>query len=189
MPLPRVSDFGYSSLVLQHDGSVALPMSKPWNAPEVLHHVHTWSLEEAKGADAYSMGLVCLWWLFGDKLASQQGARDADIFFTERGIALVQDWKKDGQIAELATRMIDMEADMDKRDQSFWRSFFEATFLQDGVKRCQDIITCLGNLRRSRVVDAAPCVDEITGDPIQDASVRPPRDFKVRAYQQWAFNC
>jgi len=116
MPLPRVSDFGYSSLVLQHDGSVALPISKPWNAP-------------------------------------------------------------------------DMEADMDKRDQSFWRSFFEATFLQDGLKRCQDIITCLGNLRRSRIVDAPPCVDEITGDPSQDASARPPRDFKVKAYQQWAFNC
>lgn len=184
MPFPRISDFGYSSLVLQHDGSVALPISKPWNAPEVVHHAHIWSLEEAKGADAYSMGLVCLWLLFGDKLTSQQGAQDANIFFSEHGIALVQDWKKDGQIAGLVTRMIDMEADMDKRYQSFWRSFFQATFLQDGLKRCRGIITCLGNLRRNRVVDAAPYVDEMAGHPIQDASVGQPRDFKVIAYQQ-----
>ncbi|KAI9775066.1 MAG: hypothetical protein M1839_001458 [Geoglossum umbratile] len=66
-PFPKVSDFGYSTLVAKEDDLIQLPISKPWNAPEVHHRGNKYHLTEAKKMDSYSFGILCLWILFGNR--------------------------------------------------------------------------------------------------------------------------
>ncbi len=64
--LAKVVDFGYSGLSPDRleDSKFQLPISEPWNAPEV----HEWSskfiLDDARKTDVFSFGLICLWILF-----------------------------------------------------------------------------------------------------------------------------
>ena len=63
----KVTDFGYSTLTMGESGTVLLPKSRPWNAPE--HHFGEFTAHEAKKTDVYSFGMLCLWVLFGDCLS------------------------------------------------------------------------------------------------------------------------
>ena len=63
----KVADFGYSTLTVGGSGTVFLPKSRPWNAPE--HHFGEFNTQEAKKTDVYSFGMLCLWFLFGDRLS------------------------------------------------------------------------------------------------------------------------
>ena len=63
----KVADFGYSTLTVGESGKVFLPKSRPWNAPE--HHFGEFNVQEAKKADVYSFGMLCLWLLFGNRLS------------------------------------------------------------------------------------------------------------------------
>ena len=49
------------------NGKVILPKSRPWNAPE--HHFGEFNAQEAKKTDVYSFGMLCLWFLFGNRLS------------------------------------------------------------------------------------------------------------------------
>ena len=63
----KVADFGYSTLTVGESGMVSLPKSRPWNAPE--HHFGGFTAKEAKKTDIYSFGMLCLWFLFGNRLS------------------------------------------------------------------------------------------------------------------------
>ena len=63
----KVTDFGYSTLTVGESGKVILPKSRPWNAPE--HHFREFKVQEAKKTDVYSFGMLCLWFLFGNRLS------------------------------------------------------------------------------------------------------------------------
>ena len=63
----KVADFGYSTLTVGESGNVFLPKSRPWNAPE--HHFGEFKVQEAKKMDVYSFGMLCLWFLFGNRLS------------------------------------------------------------------------------------------------------------------------
>jgi len=60
----RVTDFGYSSRYSNDNDHLTLPISLPWNAPEVDRPNREWTPSEAKQADLYSFGMLCLWLLF-----------------------------------------------------------------------------------------------------------------------------
>lgn len=48
-----------------NDGDlIKLPISVPWNAPEVDRLNRQWTPSEAKQADLFSLGMLCLWILF-----------------------------------------------------------------------------------------------------------------------------
>lgn len=65
----KVIDFGYSGLSLERveDSKFQLPISRPWNAPEVTEWSSAFILDDARKADIYSFGLICLWVLFHNK--------------------------------------------------------------------------------------------------------------------------
>ncbi len=48
------------------DAKVDVPISWPWSAPELDENQHDLSIAEAKATDIYSVGLLCLWLLFGE---------------------------------------------------------------------------------------------------------------------------
>ncbi|KAL8689078.1 MAG: hypothetical protein Q9218_005167 [Villophora microphyllina] len=63
----KLCDFGFSSLFGNHQENleIDLPVSHPWNAPELCHNRYGLSTVEVRRADIYSVGLVCLWLMFG----------------------------------------------------------------------------------------------------------------------------
>jgi serine/threonine protein kinase len=65
----KVADFGYSGISLERaeDAKFHLPVSQPWNAPEVTKWNSVLVLSAARNADIYSFGLLCLWTLFHDR--------------------------------------------------------------------------------------------------------------------------
>ncbi|KIV99995.1 uncharacterized protein PV09_08352 [Verruconis gallopava] len=73
--MTKVVDFGYSglSLLRSEDSKFQLPISRPWNAPELTECNSEFSLDGARKADIYSFGLLCLWILFYDRFESVQG--------------------------------------------------------------------------------------------------------------------
>jgi serine/threonine protein kinase len=68
----KVTDFGYSTLATDKEGTVFLPMSRPWTAPE--HHFRGFEPSAAKKTDVYSFGMLCLWVLLGSVDRGQNSA-------------------------------------------------------------------------------------------------------------------
>jgi serine/threonine protein kinase len=70
--IAKLADFGYSTVSVNRtaEGQIRLPVSRPWNAPEVKSWEDTFSLHLAKLADAYSFGLLCFWLIFHDFITS-----------------------------------------------------------------------------------------------------------------------
>lgn len=60
----RLTDFGYSSRFMSSEDRLRLPISPPWNAPEVDRLGRLWTPDEAKRADMYSLGMLFVWILF-----------------------------------------------------------------------------------------------------------------------------
>ncbi|KAL8680134.1 MAG: hypothetical protein Q9186_003658 [Xanthomendoza sp. 1 TL-2023] len=67
----KLCDLGFSSLFAnQEDVKLDLPISHPWNAPELSKNGQFGlSVVEAQRSDIYSVGLVCVWLLFGKGVA------------------------------------------------------------------------------------------------------------------------
>ena len=65
----KVADFGYSTLaVSEHEfGKNFLPKPKPWNTPE--HYFGWFTAQEAKKTDVYSFCMLCLLFLFENRLS------------------------------------------------------------------------------------------------------------------------
>jgi serine/threonine protein kinase len=60
----RVTDFGYSSRFTNDEDRLKLPISVPWNAPEVDRLNREWTPSQAKQADLFSFGMLCVWLVF-----------------------------------------------------------------------------------------------------------------------------
>ena len=60
---PKLIDFGYSCFTQGRDEKLSVPKSEPWNAPEYDSNEGRFSVQDAKKADVFSFGLMCLWTL------------------------------------------------------------------------------------------------------------------------------
>ncbi|KAL6690371.1 hypothetical protein J3F84DRAFT_389935 [Trichoderma pleuroticola] len=90
----KVADFGYSTLFAQDIdvAEVVLPTSWPWTAPEI-EDCSTVTFEQAKQADLFSFGLICLWTLSHDVLphGQSQGQNEPDPH-------IMWEWKRRGNL-------------------------------------------------------------------------------------------
>jgi hypothetical protein len=87
--IPRVSDFGYSTIAASQDDSntIILPRSTPWNAPE--HGFHRVSYKTAKKMDIYSVALLCLWLIFHEEVS---GSAILPVEATEANVVERSSW-------------------------------------------------------------------------------------------------
>jgi len=100
----KVTDFGYSTLASGAEGGVFLPKSKPWNAPE--HHWGEFKVPDAKKADIYSFGLLCLWVLFGS-IPSPQSSTEYT-FDTSTGLCtLLELFEESDKVEHIACRLVE----------------------------------------------------------------------------------
>ena len=65
----KLADIGFSTLASkEHDDTgIDIPISRPWNAPELSEKQHGLSFSAAKATDVYSVGLLCWWLMLGEK--------------------------------------------------------------------------------------------------------------------------
>jgi serine/threonine protein kinase len=68
--VPKIADFGHSSLGRTDDAYVKLPFSPFFNAPD--YHEHYFHLRDAKKFDAYNFGLIVYWLLVGRKMGLEE---------------------------------------------------------------------------------------------------------------------
>ena len=78
--MPKLTDFGFSTSGAKEN--ITLPVSHGWTAPEVvIGSQKLWSFAQAKQADVFSLGLVCLWLLDDLHLSLIQASESpADVF-------------------------------------------------------------------------------------------------------------
>jgi serine/threonine protein kinase len=69
----KVADFGYSRAYTSSEDKFAVARTTPWCAPEVNERSDGYLGHEAELTDIYSFGMLCLWMIFADELASQFG--------------------------------------------------------------------------------------------------------------------
>ena len=68
--VPRMADFGYSTIVQNDDNeTIKLPRSRPWDAPE--HTFGPCNFVAASRMDIFSLGMVCLWLLCHQKAGEE----------------------------------------------------------------------------------------------------------------------
>lgn len=96
---PKLIDFGYSCFTQSQDQKLSLPKSEPWNAPEYDSNEGRFSVQDAKKADLFSFGLMCLWilssvglvktWREGIEESRISAAREIE---TLKSSGLLQSW-------------------------------------------------------------------------------------------------
>jgi serine/threonine protein kinase len=134
----KVADFGYSTVTAGGEGSVFLPKSRPWNAPE--HHFEKFVASEAKKTDVYSFGMLCLWTLFGKMRIP--GDNTEYTFGTSTGPhTSLEKLKYDDKIVHIAKQLIEsvLPADFDEQRRIHLKEFFSLTIFLEPEKRTSDL--------------------------------------------------
>lgn len=133
----KAIDFGYSSLFMPDSGTIIMPFSEFWTAPE-QHHREILPVQ-ARRMDAYSFGMLCLWLFFYNK--SEDGDRN---FRRDR-----EDPQKDplGQAYEF----LEAETALDDRRKKKIQNIFRLTLAEDPTERTVEFTELLELLSSNRL--------------------------------------
>ena len=151
----KVTDFGYSTLTAGGSGTVSLPKSRPWNAPE--HHSGEFKAHEAKKTDVYSFGMLCLWVLFGNRLSdvpqtTADGATglisfDAPFF---GGLTFLERLKDEGGLEYIANRIVESMPGMNVEYRIRLKEIFGLTLPHNPGNRTCDLARVIGLLSQKK---------------------------------------
>ncbi|KAF5610581.1 serine threonine kinase [Fusarium tjaetaba] len=125
----KVTDFGFATLQVtaSTDGRIELPISNPWNAPEVCLE-EDYSLHQARLTDIYSFGLLCLWLLFAD---------------SPQILDRISTAKSEGQLLPFAHSQVQTLTGLNQDDKRSLCGFFNATISHDPNDRSLDLQKCM----------------------------------------------
>lgn len=138
----KVSDLGFATPFDEDEEHrvVTLPRCRPWNAPEFFDF-GKFSLEQAKQMDIYSVGLLCLWVLFGDQFSKgsvQDSAPQHSSISFERPLDesnIIEDLKENDKLRNLASDTIRGTSALSVVEQCILISFFNTVLNRDPEKR------------------------------------------------------
>ena len=144
--IPKVSDFGYSTLAAQDGDLIRLPMSRPWNAPEI-HHRCQFEMSVAKKMDAYSFGILCLWILFNSKyetwLSDLREAYGDDSIIDAHLLGTVENMKQTEGLPDLAQILVAFSGDVTEKQRIRLTGFFQQTLATDLNSRSNNFVELL----------------------------------------------
>ncbi|KAK6356774.1 hypothetical protein TWF718_001116 [Orbilia javanica] len=142
----KIGDFGYSSLREQQvrggegddeeGDDVRIPISRPWNAPEVTNWSSTFPLREAKLTDAFSFGLVALWLLFNNRLLEL----GVDV---EKPVA-DPEWKHEERLKEIISVLVEKQDGLQEAQRDGIKQFFLSTLTENPAARSLDMEGLMG---------------------------------------------
>ena len=138
---PRLSDFGYSTLVPYTNSFVKIAISRPWNAPE--YHGREFSFSDGKKTDIYSFGLLCLWLLLKEDLEKSGISFDAD------KVKSFEELKMQGKLLEKVREAL-LEKAISRDTQLELMRFFTYTLEKDPARRAggvEEVFYILRGLR------------------------------------------
>ena len=152
----KVTDFGYSTLTVGESGVVLLPKSRPWNAPE--HHFGGFKADEAKKADVYSFGMLCLWVLFENRLSDFQqsnpdgvtGLISFDVPSFRSRPTLLECLKNEGRLEYIANNLLGSMPNLDFNYAIRLKEIFSLALAHNPAKRASDLARVVGLLRREK---------------------------------------
>ena len=151
----KVADFGYSTLTAGGSGTVLLPKSRPWNAPE--HHFGEIKAHEAKKTDVYSFGMLCLWVLFGNRLSdvpqtTADGAAGLISFDIPilSGPTLLERLKNEDRVEEIANHLVESMPGLSVEHKIRLKDIFSCTLPRNPGKRTCDLAKVIGLLGRNK---------------------------------------
>ncbi|KAK6359240.1 hypothetical protein TWF696_000404 [Orbilia brochopaga] len=130
----QLGDFGYSTMTnkeLENAKDIHLPISWPWNAPEVSSWEISFPTHEAKLTDIFSLGFVFSWLLFPDELLEM----GVDV---ERP-SLDVGWKDGGNLEQIASSAVDKQLQLPESRRAALKKLFASTLATDPKQRKLDI--------------------------------------------------
>jgi serine/threonine protein kinase len=140
--IARLGDFGYSTLGIET--GICLPLSRGWNAPEVDDPRKEWTSSQARKADIFSLGLVCLWILTATGANASSTEADGTIWSLS-----VQALVRTGELTGYIKKLL-LEQDITPEDQRGFVDFFLLALKIDPDERTDSIsrlIEVFGNKR------------------------------------------
>ncbi|KAA8903441.1 kinase-like domain-containing protein [Sphaerosporella brunnea] len=137
----KVADFGYSTLTAGEAGTVVLPRSRPWNAPE--HHFGDLKASEAKSMDVYSFGMLCLWILLGSRQSETlEGTPEFVSFDVPHGRnqrTVLEESKVNDGMGDLVIKLLQTVPGLSQQHQARLKKFFSVAIAQKPENRTSDI--------------------------------------------------
>ena len=137
----KLADFGFSTLtsIGNEDIKVDLPISWPWSAPELSEKQHGFPFPAAKATDVYSVGLICLWLMLGEKqLDLSQNPWSG-------GYEWLSHLKQSNELMEYARSRIEELEDIDQEMKSSLLKLFQWTTIFISDKRIPTLTKFIGD--------------------------------------------
>ncbi|KAF7552666.1 hypothetical protein G7Z17_g4180 [Cylindrodendrum hubeiense] len=176
--IPRLTDFGCATLITDEEPYVTPASKEPWRAPELSHREV--SFDAAVKAEIFSLGMLCVWVVFYEKLieddgtdsmdidepGSPGGAHDTTPYFTrtlERLLAL----KKYNLLKEAAINVVQSDSSLPANLADLLVCLFDRSLDTDPSKR------------EDSVDDLFTILDLSTSMPTVYNPWRPPKPFSV----------
>jgi serine/threonine protein kinase len=135
---PKVSDFGYSTLLAKDDinAAIRLPGTPGWCAPEWHHRYTTTDVVAAKKIDVYSFGLLCAWLLFPTSLAGTQQHTD--------------EYPSPEEVLSSALAGLEAAGEISDATQLQLHKMFDSTLAREPGERCSDFEPILKQLSANK---------------------------------------
>jgi serine/threonine protein kinase len=142
----RVIDFGYSTRYTNSNQQLALPRSESWNAPENDGLRREWTLHQARKADLFCVGRLCLWLLFeacfSDTEPPRQTSPVTDIGREEKGT--MEEAK--GDLRTYARQLLRSNNVFEYDKATVLKDFFDSSLSKDPEEREMSLERLLSNL-------------------------------------------
>jgi serine/threonine protein kinase len=136
----KITDFGSA----EYSGNkIKLPHTWPWYAPE--WHPRTFTLAQAKKADIYTLGMLCLWTMFA-KCSTETGAfvADAPAVLTPPDESsdrqIVDGLKQRDELPTFVDKLLAQQPPLPEAEQTRLKAFFRCTTRFDPQARQLDLI-------------------------------------------------
>jgi serine/threonine protein kinase len=137
MFIAKLTDFGYSRRYTCPTDCYNLPLSKPWEAPEVDGTDKKFSLQQAVQADIYSYALLCAWILFDYRFPEISIYHHANVSIDSmdstdtRSIIAFQYLKDAGQIKSSVLDFVESDGNLEDSQRLALRELFNTAFAEE----------------------------------------------------------
>ena len=117
---------------------MVLPQSIPWDAPE--YHDRAFTLGNAKKADVYSFGLLCLWIIFHNDHLSSDLYSDMPIISAFCGSnsniqSHLEALKQSGQLLDSVLHLISTKSNLTIDTQAILHEVFKRSLVRNPLQR------------------------------------------------------
>ncbi|KAI1123895.1 hypothetical protein F5Y10DRAFT_285564 [Nemania abortiva] len=163
----RLTDFGYSSRYMNEEGKLKLPISAPWNAPEVDRHGRLWTPRQARRADLFSTGMLFVWLLFEPYLSkSVDPPPSISLPDASDTMALLHQVKPN--MKSFAQKLLMTATGLDPEFRTALETFLLSCLDNDPEKRDVSVSDFLGEINQTGVHTSGFKMEDASWDSGQD---------------------